>query len=127
MFAQVLSSRSIRLDLHANSITFRRERPRERVAAKQRRAAGGGLQTHNEVLTRQGRGKLLTVSALQPKRENIRGLAINRTHHQRLKSWRSRMPRRGRRQPRVSRFHPAFLTLQQRFKRLAPSGRKRFD
>ena len=37
------------------------------------------------------------------------------------------MGRRGRRQSRVSRCRPVFLTLKQRFKRATPSGRKRFD
>src|SRR5271166_1787159 len=37
------------------------------------------------------------------------------------------MGRHGRRQPRVARFRPILLTLEQRLKRATPSLRKRFD
>ena len=55
MLPQVGSSRSIRLDLHADSIALRRDGARERVAAKKRRAAGGRLKTHDHVLAGQSR------------------------------------------------------------------------
>jgi hypothetical protein len=64
MLVQILSSCSIRLDLHANWIMLRRKWTRERVAAKKRGDAGG-FQAHDDVLTGQSDGKLATASALQ--------------------------------------------------------------
>src|SRR5271155_2461944 len=56
MLSQVVSSRSIGLDLHTDSIALRCWWTRERVAAKKRGAGSGGLQTHNDVLTWQWHG-----------------------------------------------------------------------
>src|SRR5579863_3366807 len=86
MLLQLFSSRSIRFDLHADSITLAGKWTGERVAAKKRAAAGGGLQPHDDVLTWQWHGKLVTVSALQGKGENVRGLAIDCGDDERLKS-----------------------------------------
>src|SRR5262249_45077996 len=55
MLAQVSSGRSIRLDLHADSIALCREGARERVAAKKWRAAGCPLKTQDHVLAGQSR------------------------------------------------------------------------
>src|SRR5262252_2507391 len=69
MVPQVCSSRSIRLDLHADSIAFRRQRTRERVAAKKWRSTGSRLKTQDHVLAWKSRSQRLTVRALHRKRE----------------------------------------------------------
>ena len=102
MLPQVGSSRTIRLDLHADSIALRREGARERIAAKKRRAAGGRLKTQDHVLAWQRHRQRLTVRALHRQRENVRGLVIDRRHRERPKSRRSRMRRRCRREPCVT-------------------------
>src|SRR5262249_43929529 len=61
---QVGASRTIRLDLHADSIALHRERTRERVAAEKWRAAGRGLEAQNHVLAWQSRRQRLTAWAL---------------------------------------------------------------
>src|SRR5262249_33172410 len=50
LLPQVGSSGAVRLDLYADSIALHGERARERVAAKEWRAAGGPLKTQNHVL-----------------------------------------------------------------------------
>src|SRR5262249_7116814 len=55
MLPQVAPSHTIRLDLHADSIAFRRECARKRVAAKKGRAAGARLKTQDHVLAWQSR------------------------------------------------------------------------
>src|SRR5882724_7646177 len=55
MLAEIGSSRPIRLYLHADSITLRREGAREGVAAKKWRTAGGPLKTQDHVLAWQSR------------------------------------------------------------------------
>src|SRR5262245_61251791 len=91
MVPQVGSSRPIRLDLHADSIALRRDRTRERVAAKKWRAADGRLKTQHHVLAWQSRSQRLTVRALHCQREHIRGLVIDHRHRERPKSWCNRM------------------------------------
>ena len=114
---QVGSSRPIRLDLHADSIALRRERTRERVAAKKWRAAGGPLKTQDDVLAWQSRWQRLTVRALHRQREDVRGLLIDRRHRERPKSWCSRMRSGCRREPRVATPRRSRLALQQRLER----------
>src|SRR5262249_19120911 len=72
MLPEVGPSRSIRLDLHADPIALRRERTRERVAAKEWRAAAGPSKTQDDVLAGQSRWQRLTVRALHRQREDIR-------------------------------------------------------
>src|SRR5258705_2102261 len=91
MVSQVDSSRAIRLDLHADSITFRRSWTRERVAAKECRAAGNGLKTHNNVLAWQSVCQLAAVRALHRQREDVRGLMTDRRYCKRPKSGCDRM------------------------------------
>src|SRR5438876_6314901 len=64
MLSQVGSSHRIRLDLHADSVAFRRKRARERVAAKTWRAVSVRLKTHDDVLACQSSWQLLIVGAL---------------------------------------------------------------
>src|SRR5262249_29496657 len=112
MVPQVGSSRPIRLDLHADSISLRREGTGERVAAKKWRAAGSRLKTQDHVLAWKSGWERLTVRALHRQREDVRGLVINRRHRERPKSWRSRMRSGCRRQPRVTTPRDSRLTLQ---------------
>src|SRR5215813_2169813 len=80
MLPQVGSSRPIRLDLHADPIALRRERTRERVAAKEWRAAAGPSKTQDDVLAGPSRWQRLTVRAQHRQREDIRRLLIDRRH-----------------------------------------------
>src|SRR5215467_16178264 len=112
MLPQVGSSRSIRLDLHANPIALRGERTRERVAAKEWRAAAGPSKTQDDVLARQSRWQRLTVRALHRQREDVRGLLIDRRHRERPKSWCNRMRSRCRREPRVTTARGRHWALQ---------------
>src|SRR5262245_57811239 len=59
--------------------------------------------------------------------EDVRGLLIDRSHHERLKSWCNWMRSCSRREPRVAAPRGSRSALQQCLKRRAPSGRKRLD
>src|SRR5262249_49765652 len=100
--AQVRSSGPIRLDLHTDSIALRRERPRERVAAKERSNAGGPLKTQDHILAWQRHWQRLTVGALHRRRKDVRGLLIDRSPRERPESRRNGMRSCCRHEPRVT-------------------------
>ena len=112
MLPQVGSSRSIRLDLHADAIALCREDTRERVAAKKWRAAGGPLKTQHYVLAWQSRTQRLTVLALHYPREDVRALLIDHRNRERPKSWCSRMRSCCGREPGVPTRRASRLALQ---------------
>src|SRR6516162_7446226 len=92
MLAQVDPSRSIRLDLHTDSIALCGGGTRERVAAKEWRAAGPS-KTQDYVLTGKSRLQRLVVLMPHRQREDVCGLLFDGRHLERLKSRRSRMRR----------------------------------
>src|SRR5262249_21405113 len=92
MVAQLRSARAVRVNLHADPKALRRDRTRERVAAK-KRSSGGRLQAQNHKLAGQGRRKWLAVRVPHRQRQDVRGLVIDRRYRQPSKSWRGRMCR----------------------------------
>src|SRR5260221_2084121 len=112
VLSQVISSRSIRLDLDTNSIMLCREWARERVAAKKCRATVGPLQAHDHVLAWQSSWELMTVGTLHGQRKDVHGLVIDCRYYEPLKSWCNRMRGRCRREPRVSSSRRSCLALQ---------------
>src|SRR5262249_8215488 len=101
MLAQMRSGKPLWFDLHADSIALRGGRARERVAAKERRAACR-VKTHDHVLTGHRPRQRLTVRALHGQREDICALLIDRRYQQRSKSWRSGVRRNLRYEPGIT-------------------------
>src|SRR5262249_51645659 len=112
MLPQVGSSRSIRLDFHADPIAFRREGTRERVATKERRADADPSKSQDYVLTGQSRLQRLIVRMPHQEGKDVRGLLIDRYHGEWLKSWCDRMRSCCRREPCVAAARPSRLSLQ---------------
>src|SRR5262245_6650470 len=112
MVPQVCSSRPIRLNLHADTITFCRGSIRKRVTAEKWRSAGGPLKTQDHVLAWQSPWQRFTVRALHRQREHVRGFVIYRRHRERAKSWRSRMRCCWQHEPRVPTSCSGRLALQ---------------
>src|SRR5262249_30800331 len=123
MLPQVVPGHTIRLNFHTDSIALRRERTRERVAAKKCRAIPGPLETQDDILAGQSGWQFMAVRALHGQRHNVGGFLRDRAHSERLKSWPGRAGCR-RRKPGVSAPTSA---LQQRLKRAAPSGGQSLD
>src|SRR5262244_2414067 len=64
MLPQVVPGHTIRLNFHTDSIALRRERTRERVAAKKCRAIPGPLETQDDILAGQSGWQFMAVRAL---------------------------------------------------------------
>src|SRR5262249_20129746 len=122
MVLHVCSCGSIPLDLHADAITLRRFRSRERVAAKEWPPTGRRMKTHDYVLAWQTRLQWPAVRAVHRQREDIRRFAIDRHHCERANPRRSGMRSRRRHKARITARTASALTVQQRLERRAPSG-----
>ncbi|MGY4410231.1 hypothetical protein ACVWW4_001967 [Bradyrhizobium sp. LB7.1] len=121
---QIVSSGSIRLDLHTDPIALGRLRAGERVAANERRTIGA-RKAQDSVLAGQRQRQWLAIRMLQGKRDDVHGLPIDRRNHVRKKSRRGRMSSGCRSKTCIAAPSRACrLALKQCFKRRAPSRRE---
>src|SRR5262249_13186210 len=77
MFSDVVSSRAIRLDLHADAVALRRWRTRERITAEER-PVSGRLKTKDHILARERSVQWLPIGTLERERQDVRRLLIER-------------------------------------------------
>src|SRR4029453_12725818 len=124
MLAQVASGSPIRLELHADSVALARDWTRKRVTAEEWLAAGRPLKTQHDVLSGQSRWQRPAIQALHGQREDVRRLLIDCRDREKPKSWRNRMRRCCRHEPRITTRRCSRVALETRSKRHAPPGCK---